>query len=430
MTEFSWRNIGYISELIIASLVVMIPIYKTDKWVLKAIIGGSFLMIFFNFLSVEYLDKVSGWGMFIYWLAFVVGIACYIKLLTVQNITQVVYSTAIASCLQHISSCLYFAYYLIVGRHLLVVQLIISFIVYLTGYFLVTKKLALDMQYIVRKYSVIPIITIILIVNVLVLIPNLSTAHFDAGNGYRLLFYVLDITCCLYILWVQVNQREMLDLQREINGMEAVWERQKQQYQITKKTIETINRKSHDLKHQLNLLQNSRDDQVRENYFNEINDAIMIYDTNLQTGNDALTTVLMEKGLYCQANNISWTCMVDGTKLNFMQLEDIYSLFGNAIENAIHAVLNLKNKDKRVIGVKMINQNQLLVLQFSNYFEGTIDFKDGLPITDKDNKNIHGFGMKSIRHTAEKYNGTITISTEKDQFMLQVLIPLANENKV
>ena len=50
----------------------------------------------------------------------------------------------------------------------------------------------------------------------------------------------------------------------------------------------------------------------------------------------------------------------------------------------------------------------------------------GLPLTTKKNKADHGYGMKSIRYTAEKYNGTITVQTKNQIFMLQILIPVPN----
>jgi sensor histidine kinase regulating citrate/malate metabolism len=143
----------------------------------------------------------------------------------------------------------------------------------------------------------------------------------------------------------------------------------------------------------------------------------------IKTGNQALDIVLMEKGLFCKNHNIQWTCMADGFQLDFMKNEDIYAIFGNAFDNAISAVQKVE-EDKRVIGVKMINQNNLLTIQIQNYFNGELEFVDGLPKTTQENKRMHGYGMKSIRYTAEKYFGTITVNTESDIFMLQILIPI------
>ena len=196
---------------------------------------------------------------------------------------------------------------------------------------------------------------------------------------------------------------------------------------MTEDTIENINRKCHDLKHQIRELRNLSDDQEREEYLDELENDIMIYDTALQTGNRALDIVLMEKALYCKNHGINWTCMADGSKLGIMKVEDIYAIFGNALENAIHAVMDLKDEMKRVISVKIISQNSILVIQIQNYYSGALRFENGLPVTTKKNKRDHGYGMKSIRYTAEKYNGTITVNTGEGIFTLQILIPIPEQ---
>jgi sensor histidine kinase regulating citrate/malate metabolism len=74
--------------------------------------------------------------------------------------------------------------------------------------------------------------------------------------------------------------------------------------------------------------------------------------------------------------------------------------------------------------VKILEQNRLVLIQVQNYYEGTLRFENGLPLTTKKNKYDHGFGMKSIQHIAESYNGTMTVQANDGIFMLQILIPV------
>jgi sensor histidine kinase regulating citrate/malate metabolism len=247
---------------------------------------------------------------------------------------------------------------------------------------------------------------------------------FEAGTYQRILYRLIDGLCCYYVLWVQLNRNENLRLQRELNGINTVWREQKKQYQVTRETIEGINRKCHDLKHQIRMIQKITDEQEKAEFLSEVERDIMIYDTALDTGNKALDTVLMEKGLRCQTNGIQWSCMADGSRLDFMRLDDIYAMFGNALDNAIRAVLKLEEQDKRVISVKIISQGDIMVIQIQNYYDGELKFEDGLPITTKKNKRDHGYGMKSIRYIAEKYKGTITAQAKNQIFTLQILIPV------
>ena len=64
-----------------------------------------------------------------------------------------------------------------------------------------------------------------------------------------------------------------------------------------------------------------------------------------------------------------------------------------------------------------------MLIQVSNYCETSIKIKNGYPVTTKADKNSHGFGIKSIKYTVEKYHGTLTYNINKNWFELKILIP-------
>lgn len=113
--------------------------------------------------------------------------------------------------------------------------------------------------------------------------------------------------------------------------------------------------------------------------------------------------------------------MVEGKKLSFMDSGDLYCLFGNIIDNALEAVKQLPDKDKRIINLVIKTKNDLLILQEENYFKGKLDFRDGLPVTTKGDTNYHGFGSRSIRMIARKYGGELTTFVTGDVFHLNIL---------
>ena len=54
------------------------------------------------------------------------------------------------------------------------------------------------------------------------------------------------------------------------------------------------------------------------------------------------------------------------------------------LDNAITAVMmKVKDPQKRVVTLKMITQNHILVIQIENYFEAALHFEQGLPLTTK-----------------------------------------------
>lgn len=88
-----------------------------------------------------------------------------------------------------------------------------------------------------------------------------------------------------------------------------------------------------------------------------------------------------------------------------MQPSHIFSLFGNAMENAIEALCKIANEEQRIIFLNVKTQLGMVVIHVENYYQGELDFADGLPRTTKGDEYYHGFGVRSIQMVAEKIQG-------------------------
>ncbi len=230
------------------------------------------------------------------------------------------------------------------------------------------------------------------------------------------------------ILFLQNDIDKRQKTQQELEILSQMWHRQQSQYKLSQENIEIINRKCHDLRHQMAALRQLQDKAEIDRQVAEMEKAVMIYDSVVRTGNPVLDVVLTEKSLYCEANEINMTCLVDGKLLSFVDTVDLYTLFGNALDNAIESVVQQEDKQKRVIQVAAYQEQNMLLIRIRNYCEQAPELVDGLPATTKEDSGYHGFGLKSIRHTAEKYGGGISIQTGSNFFSLQILIPKPQEN--
>ena len=209
----------------------------------------------------------------------------------------------------------------------------------------------------------------------------------------------------------------------ELERIKDLLDQSREQYDQSKKNIELINIKCHDLKHQLRTIGEAN--RIDESALAEMSDIINIYDSEIRTGHPALDTILTEKSLYCYKNHVSLSCIADGTLLEFMTDAEIYSLFGNALDNAIRAVQHISDEDKRVIGLNVCRVRQFVTIQVHNYIESALDFSEtGLPLTTKKDKDNHGLGLKSIRYIVEKYQGLLSVQPEGNVFNLNIMIPL------
>ena len=190
-----------------------------------------------------------------------------------------------------------------------------------------------------------------------------------------------------------------------------------------------VNRKYHDLKHQIAVLRAEEDSAKRLAFLDEMESEIKVYEAQNKTGNSVIDTILATKSLTCHNQQIELTCVVDGKLLNFMYVMDICTIFGNALDNAIECEIQIEEPEKRLIHVEVLSKKDFVLLRFENYFEGELEFIDNLPVTTKANKQFHGYGIKSIQHTVKKYNGWMTIKKRGNWVELNVVIPLPNESQ-
>lgn len=150
---------------------------------------------------------------------------------------------------------------------------------------------------------------------------------------------------------------------------------------------------------------------------------IEIYDVNIDSGSETLNTILMEKALYCKTHDIHWSCVADGEGLNQLDVVDLYTLMGNALDNAIEAVMQIEKKENRYILVRVYRRGNMNVITVENAYQGHIQIEDHLPITSKSDAYNHGIGLKSVKHIVNKYQGGFYLSTDNQVFLLTITLP-------
>ncbi len=210
----------------------------------------------------------------------------------------------------------------------------------------------------------------------------------------------------------------------EAETIKNLLELQYNNYQVSEKNIELVNQKYHDLKHQIRLLQNNITEAEGSEYLSNMMSEIKQYEAQYKTGNRILDTVLSSESLKCLDQNIEINCVADGASLDFMQPMDISALFGNALDNAIEGTEKIGDPSQRLIYLSVNRKKGFVRIHVENPYVGTIQFKHHLPVTRKSDKNIHGYGMKSMKQIAEKYGGSIRAEASDNWFRLYILIPI------
>ena len=283
-----------------------------------------------------------------------------------------------------------------------------------------------------RKLNYRMLVITVLVLGITVLLCSVEDLYFAELSVWRenrfdeYVYFVLretgnafSVVCCIIVLLLASKSIIENALLQELEYLKYTVRQGERQYQMSKDSIELINIKCHDIKYKLDAL--TAQGGMTPEAVKELRDSIAIYDSKTETGNQLLNILITEKSLYCEQNGINLSCMIDGVKLDFMETGDLYCLFGNLIDNALEAVKEIEEKERRVINLMVKSKDNLLLVQEENYYNGTREFEDGLPLTTKKDKNSHGFGMRSLRMIVKKYGGELAAYVSDDIFHLNII---------
>ena len=212
--------------------------------------------------------------------------------------------------------------------------------------------------------------------------------------------------------------------EKELSVMNVMLKSQYDQYRNYQDSLDLIQMKYHDLKHQITGLRAESDEEKRKKWIDSMEKEIAAFENISRTGNQVLDTILAAKIFHCRKNHIQITCVADGKLLDHMHVTDICSIFGNALDNAIEHVILIPDPEKRLIHLTVSAQKGFVFIKIENYCEAEIskNEEDLITTTKKDSKN-HGFGLKSIRKAVEKYDGSVVFGVQQNWFELKILLP-------
>ncbi len=256
-----------------------------------------------------------------------------------------------------------------------------------------------------------------------VIFNNFSMFYFNSINlTVKYWMNSINVVLCIMTLMLMFGYARQINIQSQIAIMNQLEYERNTQLNRSKETMEIINIKCHDLRHQIRALESISDEKVQKE-LSEIEKQLRIYDTKVKTGNESLDIILSEKSLICNKRNISLDCIVDGKLVNFLSQQEVSSLFGNIIDNAIESLVKVENEKRRIITLKVNTAYGGIYIIEENPYEGKINIKKGQIMTSKNDYQHHGYGLKSIQNIAERHNGVLKIMTDNNIFQIKIFFP-------
>ena len=242
--------------------------------------------------------------------------------------------------------------------------------------------------------------------------PRQLTSAFFIG----ILFMFVGQFYFLTLLYFQTEVFKLSAMQKEMDTLNLLYERQREQYQVARQNVQIINKRCHELKLQIAALRQMSSapaDPELKAHIDEAEKAAQLYDASRNTGNEVLDVVLTEKSLLCESRRIQLNAVTDGSCLNFFEASDLYALFANMLDHAIESAVKVPEPERRCIDLLVCTRQSFVVVNV---------ISPDRPAESADTRAAH-YAVKVTNRIVQKYKGTLTTESQNGFFAMKIIFP-------
>lgn len=125
------------------------------------------------------------------------------------------------------------------------------------------------------------------------------------------------------------------------------------------------------------------------------------------TGDKAVDYLISSKVALAEQMHIRTSLNIEYPHNTNIRSVDLTAILGNLLDNALEAA-DTAPKPRRFLVLTIRRINAMLVIKVENGYGQPPAVQDGALQTAKPDKVHHGWGLKSVRDAAERYEGTVT----------------------
>ena len=299
----------------------------------------------------------------------------------------------------------------------------VAVLVYAAVYVAVAKKMAQDGTYPFHCVYHAMLLSVVILVDRYFNIVSVRLLELQHSLVFSFLV-IHDLILSVVLLLTQVLHRNVTKFSADLEIQSRVQALQQKEYRIFQDNMAALNHKFHDLRHLIRGLRFCTDADRSAMALQELEENIAVHDCAMNTGNEALDVLLSAAWLRCEHRDIRWTCMADGSAVDFLPPTDLYVMLENALENAMEAAVLATDPEERFLSVTIRRVHRFGCVRIENFCPADTKFSDGLPVTTKNDSALHGYGTRSIRGICEKYRGECRMYIREKTFITELLLPI------
>lgn len=238
-------------------------------------------------------------------------------------------------------------------------------------------------------------------------------------------FLLLIATLVIWSIYIYTNKKNQeftemqLQLQKEYDSVEY--------YKMLLTQHENQNILIHDIKKHLQSIALLNDQQEHERitaYINQI-----IHSSDLQTStrvcdNDFLNAIISRYIRYCKEQNITFRTDIRSQAVDFLEENDLTSLFCNLLDNAVESTKMHPNSFIELSIIYRPQINLAIITMVNTCRKNPFSKQSKKLISTKSNSERHGFGIKSMKRIVKKYSGNMELYYDEEEKAFHTIITL------
>lgn len=204
-------------------------------------------------------------------------------------------------------------------------------------------------------------------------------------------------------------------------SQQAIYDNLKKQYLGLQRIYDLNNQQMHNIKHELIYICNCLEENKISCAYESSKKYLEKFDLierKIWTGFSSFDFVLNYKKAEFDKKRIKFFLDIDIQQIEIPE-DDLMIILGNLLDNAMEAAEKCENK---YIKLKSRNINNMLLLKIENSSSQLPQMKNGVFISNKNNKNDHGFGIESVKRIVDEHEGEIHFQYSENYFQVEILI--------
>lgn len=260
----------------------------------------------------------------------------------------------------------------------------------------------------------------------LIIITSIKADYLVREKSFMLLTLIstfLLMIANMVIYWIIERQNDFVQTKQALHYAQSHIQSQISHYRELYEYQTEIRKSRHDSQNKLlalsGLLQSGDVELAQELVAKELEDSAAFTTQVVNSGNPVIDAVLQSKQNTAANRNIVLSASIqleEEIRINELELG---VLIGNAVDNAIEATEKVQNNNPPEIFVQLRSLMGRIVISITNPTAEEAGSVSALQSTKLDAKN-HGFGLKSIQSIVDKYDGTLSITWQNHQFIMEI----------